>query len=413
MATILNDDVLYEICRACPASTLVKLSLVSTTFYTMAMPNLLRNVGFYRDLVMLLRFIHFILHNSTAVSEIPGQQVGGMQRFSIANPGNHVYKFEMDLGRENDEADTSSNCPIEEWAPLLTKAIMVMPNLRSVAILDFRQICYYSSQFVEALLSRPHLTSFEVDGFGGTASRHVGEVVKSKRCEAPRLKYIGFNDWFTFDDWEVAAFFKDDGFGSLIYSCRKTLERLALDECNMRNLLVGPQVLPDGSTKPIIYPLVDKIHLSGHLHVTVEEFALSFPSLHSLHLGNSSFVQQNSGQDRKVPFRNLVSVDTDLEVLSSFLECIEPLPSLRRLTLFSSRSGYSNGGFSATRSVLTVLQNLRSIHVTVHRMADLDPWIALSKHLSSLRYLNLDYSFEPDENQQILVSQFVIVSTTE
>ena len=178
-------------------------------------------------------------------------------------------------------------------------------------------------------------------------------------------------------------------------SCRKTLERLALGRCNMKDLLVGPQVLPDrltgGSTKPIIYPLVDKIHLSGHLHVTVEEFALSFPSLHSLHLGNSSFVQQNSGQDRKVPFRNLVSVDTNLRILPSFLECIEPLPSLRRLTVSGSWRGHSNGGFSATRSVLTVFQNLRSIHVRIDRIADVDPWIAMSKHLSSLRYLNLDY----------------------
>ncbi|PPQ97138.1 hypothetical protein CVT26_000625 [Gymnopilus dilepis] len=428
MATILHDDLLYEICKACPVSVLTKFCLASIACYTLAMPNLLHEVVLSRSLESTLRFIRFILDNSTTgaagTAELSGEgEPRRTQRLTIMDPGNYIHTFRMSWRSTRGTAGASSNCPIAEWAPLLTQAILLMPNLRSVAILaNFRQICRYSSQFAEALLSRPHLTSFELDRFGATASRHVGEIVKSKRCEAPRLKYIGFNYRYTFDDWEAAALFKNSGFGSLIYSCRQTLEQLTLADCKMEDLLTNHQPLPGGTTseawRPIIYPRVETIsclfEVFPTLDVTVEQFGLSFPSLRTLRLNESIFVRLDHGEDnaqyRKVPFPNLVSISSHFEALSVFLRGVEPPASLQHLDLTLEEFLIDEIGdieHAMNPTMIEVFRNLCNLNITIEGMNELDVWKDMSILFSSLRYLSLDYQFGHDSRAQELASQFL------
>ncbi|PPQ79310.1 hypothetical protein CVT26_001043 [Gymnopilus dilepis] len=210
MTSVLNEDLFYEIFAACSVSTLVNISLVSTRFYMAAMPYLLRDATFDRSPELLSRFLHFIIDNSAATSlrtdRHPVQPHIAARRLRIADPGKYVSTFELyERGCRTTKEGPNARSglihvrpepyPCKLWAPLLTQAISLMPNLRSVAIHSrFDKICRCSPQFLEVLLTRPRLTSFTVPDFDCASSRAVGEVVRERKADMAKLRKIAFDD---------------------------------------------------------------------------------------------------------------------------------------------------------------------------------------------------------------------------
>ncbi|PPQ85113.1 hypothetical protein CVT26_004417 [Gymnopilus dilepis] len=394
MTWILDNDLLYEICRACSASTLTKLCLVSATFYATAMPHLLRDVTFSRSSEQLLCFLDFILDNSGAE---PAKQdkhpeattlwaklrkklahkrgVGTHQRQIIADPGRLVYTFEL-YGKACTTA--KKRVYTNEYivlAPLLSDAIALMPNLRSVTFhyaSGIEAICLCLAEFIPALLSRPYLTSLVFHSLGPSASQSFGKAVRSRKGDALKLKKIAFEHAWSANPLDDLTLCQDEGLGSLIFSCRETLEELTIDIAT-----------------------VGKIYLHGDPRATIKDFALAFPSLHTLRLWYPrTFISpENNREDPMVPLLNLASFTaSNFADASSFLRFIHPTPKLRHLAL-SGQSAEEIKEEDTHFVVTNIFPTLTNFNLVLRDAleASLVPWEVYSESLRSLHYLCLHF----------------------
>ncbi|PPQ77990.1 hypothetical protein CVT26_015897 [Gymnopilus dilepis] len=404
MASILNDDLLYAICSACPRSTLVNLCLVSSTCYIAAMPYLLREVTFRRSSELLLRFIHFILENSTSsymsagTSKYDHGQVSSTVRLRyITDPGKHVRTFSLfDEGCHSAlrSAIVNHNVYDEDvWARLLTKALALMPNLQSVYIESrLESICEHSREFAAILLTRPRLRSLNVRSPGQFASRGFREAIRVRNLKSDplKLKVVVFSG--SYDDVPIILH-PGYGLGALIFACRDSLEELRCADCNMSGLLSTSDGLAR-STRRIVYPNVGKIYLHKEPQVDVESFALSFPSLRALFLPaeTPAFVKGISA--RRAAFRNLASLTSrGFAAVASFLQRVDPPPRLHHLVMwkFSTLPVEADSQADIDFVVNNVFPMLRSFVVKIRRPHIYGPgqWDVFSRSLRSLRYLSL------------------------
>ena len=434
MTWILDNGLLYEICRACPASTLTKLCLVSATFYATAMPHLLRDVTFSRSSEQLLCFLDFILDNSGAE---PAKQdkhpeattlwgklrkklahkrgVGAHQRHIVADPGRLVYTFEL-YGKACTTA--KKRVYTNEYivlAPLLSDAIALMPNLHSVTFhyaSGIEAICLCSADFIPALLSRPHLTSLVFHSLGPSASQSFGKAVRSRKGDALKLKKIAFEHAWSANPLDDLTLCQDEGLGSLIFSCRETLEELTIGKCRMQDLLIYRQTLPQGlttSTIPVVYPRVGKIYLHGDPRATIKDFALAFPSLHTLRLWYPrTFISpENNRENPMVPLLNLASFTaSNFADASSFLRFIHPTPKLRHLAL-SGQSAKEIKEEDTHFVVTSIFPTLTNLNIVLRDALEASPvpWEVYSESLRSLRYLCLHFDSYFRRGVQVLVSR--------
>ncbi|PPQ79309.1 hypothetical protein CVT26_001041 [Gymnopilus dilepis] len=407
MTIKLNEDVLYETFGACPIPTLTSICLVSTLFYRVALPHLLQDVTFKRNPALLVRFLYFIINNSTAVTSRREDPTGetSIQRLKLfaTDPGKHVHSIQL---HETLVFETISGGAISQ---LLTKAVALMPNLRSATIRSSVEwICLSSPDFFSTLLSRPQLHSLTFGSFGRLSSQALGEAVRSRRSEGLRLKSIRFDDGLDFDSDDPHSFVltRNDGLGSLIFSCREYLEELNVGMCNLKDLLVQSQTLPDGSTgltRSIVYPNVARLHFRSSPEVSVEDFALSFPFIRSLRCRNfATFEESHTLRGNHKPLlRHLVSLDClYFPDALMILNCIDPAPPLRRLSLSTSlmRPITDNASLSVAERVL---RGVRIFHIELHCISDLTTWEFFKIRLSSVTYLDFVFSFRNEEQSRL------------
>ncbi|PPR05317.1 hypothetical protein CVT26_011576 [Gymnopilus dilepis] len=287
MIIISNDDIFYEILRACSLSTLLNLCAVSTHFYAAALPHLVRDICFRQGPFRLLGFLRFIIDKTRIVDAVEVDDSDPTFRFS--GPGKYVMTLEIWYSAFRTSEDVMRGgrlvhvwpqhepYPVDVWAPVLTKALSLMPNLRSVTVYGYvEKICGQSRDFASTLLGRPLLTSVVLREIGPLASSLLGEAAALNESTL-NLKRITLRDIYNLRDIDEPPVLEENsGLGRLIYYSREHLTELALDECDFGELC---RVRAAGQP---IFPKVTTATLN-RCKFDPGIFA-SFPSLHFLRL---------------------------------------------------------------------------------------------------------------------------------
>ncbi|KAF8884745.1 hypothetical protein CPB84DRAFT_1788949, partial [Gymnopilus junonius] len=326
------------ILRACSVSTLVNLSLVSSHIRLAALPHLLRTI---------LRFLKYIITNTHKKSTHPDPHSE-----VVLGPGRYVIDFEiLTLACQTTEKVWAGESyyfvptenepyPTRIWGPLLTKALTLMPNLRSILIeAQVGEICSESPEFLPTLFGRPRLTDIDLWGIGS---------------EAPNSR-----------DTKKLALLKKEGLGSVLFYSREHLQELDL-ECD--------------------------VHLDA--------LANSFPALRTLVFDSDPFVVNEHSRHSKIPFPNLASIKGHFQEIFIFLQRTA-CSNLRRLD--TSNVWAPANGRDIPESVVTeIVTSLRSLHISQGGSLVGPWWKALGPCSPSLNFLAVSFQFESTEELEAL-----------
>ncbi|KAF8966294.1 hypothetical protein BDZ97DRAFT_2074238 [Flammula alnicola] len=404
----MNDDVLDHILQACPTSTLAALSVVSSHIRILAFPHLLRTVSLDRSPQGLLTFLNFILNN-TQSRNVEDPDVG--PRTEILGAGRYIVKLEIGflalettvwvvdrlVPVENEEY------PVSTWAPILTRALAVMPNLHSIVVKDkVEEIAFHSPDFALALFSLPRLTYIVLWSVGLIASNHFGEAMDLRK-DVTNLQTVKFCIHGDLEQLELTA---GKGMGSVLFNTRGRLTEIDLSECNLRDLL-HDEDSEEGRNKiktPVIFPNV--VILSLHCcDVSLKALASAFPALRTLIFGFSPFSHRDAPpQTHKVSFPSLVYIKGRYRDLYAFLASTAAHSHLRRVVVdFPWRSEYDDAipAFAVTRA----LPFLKSLHFTLSEVMPLSWWKTLGHTLPHLTYLDVLLAAKATDQLDLLCNQ--------
>ncbi|KAF8891454.1 hypothetical protein CPB84DRAFT_1784159 [Gymnopilus junonius] len=376
--TILNDDVFEHILRECSVSGLVNISLVSSHFHVSAMPHLLRTVSLDRNPEQIIGFLDFIINSSH--KNIDNEILG---------LGRYVLTFEDHYHLAAAEPEPY---PISTWAPSLTKALALMPNLRSFVIeAEIDDICLHSPDFVATLLARPRLTDIDLWGIGPTATTSFGQAMRLEE-DTIRLRKVKY---YIGDDIKQLALLKGEGFGSVLFASKEYLEELYFEAADMHNLLIDEQRSRDSlnvARTPVIFPKVVSISLSN-CDVHLDALTQSFPSLRNLTFDFEPFLIGEKGvKNRIVSFSKLMSIKGSYKYISSFLQHTTCDNLLRLVidSLWDSITGEDVPAFLVTRA----MPGLKSLHIVHSENSVVSWWKILGQSLPSLNYLAISFETE-------------------
>ncbi|KAF8967635.1 hypothetical protein BDZ97DRAFT_1916586 [Flammula alnicola] len=387
-----NDDVLDHILQACPTSSLAALSLVSSHIRNLALPHLLRTVSFDQNPQHVLTFLNFILNN-TQSRNVEDPNVG--LRTEILGAGRYIVKLEIKSFafyattwvEDLPVLAEKEQYPISTWAPILTLALALMPNLDSIVIEgDVEEIAFHSPDFALALFSLPRLTYIDLWSVGLLASNRFGQAMDLRK-DATNLQTVKFNLHGDLEQLELTA---GEGMGSVLFHTRRRLTEIDLTECNLRDLLHNKES-EEGCNEiktPVIFPNVVVLTLDG-CDVSLKALASAFPALRTLVFGFSPFSHRDAPpHTHKVSFPSLVSIKGRYKNLHVFLDSTAAHSHLRRVVVdFSWRS--EHGGATPPFAVTRAVPFLKSLHFTHNKVMPLSWWKALGHTLPHLTYLDV------------------------
>ncbi|KAF8966287.1 hypothetical protein BDZ97DRAFT_700381 [Flammula alnicola] len=401
-----NDDVLDHILQACPTSSLAALSLVSSHIRILALPHLLRTVSLDRNPQELLTFLNFILNN-TQSRNVEDPDVD--HRTEILGAGRYIVKLEIGLlalqttVRVGDRLVDAENeeYPISTWAPVLTCALAIMPNLHSIFIQgDVEEIAFHSPDFALALFSLPRLTYIDLWCVGLVASNRFGHAMDLRK-DVSNLQTVKFNVHGDLEQLDLTA---GEGMGSILCHTRGRLTEIDLTDCNLRNLLYDDES-EEGHNEiktPLIFPNVVILSLDS-CDVSLKALASAFPALRTLIFGFSPFSHRNGpSQTYKVSFPSLVYIKGRYKDLHVFLDSTAAHNHLRRMVVdfpWSSDDDDAMPVFAVTRAV----PFLKSLHFTHSEVMPLSWWEALGRTLPHLTYLDILLAAKATDQLDLLV----------
>ncbi|KAF8966277.1 hypothetical protein BDZ97DRAFT_1992748 [Flammula alnicola] len=401
-----NDDVLDHILQACPTSSLVVLSLVSSHIRILALPHLLRTVSLDRSPQGLLTFLNFILNNTQSRS-VEDPDVG--HRTEILGAGRYIVKLEIGVLAlqttvwvvdrlvpvENEEY------PVSTWAPILTRALALMPNLHSIVMKGkVEEIAFHSPGFALALFSLPRLTYIDLWSVGLLASNCFGHAMDLRK-DVTNLQTVKFNVHGDLEQLDLTA---GEGMGSVLFHTRGRLTEIDLFECNLRNLLHGEESEEDRNEikTPMIFPNVMILSLDS-CDVSLKALASAFPALRILIFGFSPFSRRDGpSQTHKISFPSLVYIKGRYEDLYVFLDSTAAHSHLRRVVVdfpWTPEDDNATPAFAVTRAV----PFLKSLHFTHDEVMPLSWWKALGHTLPHLTYLDILLAADAIDELDLLV----------
>ncbi|KAF8966307.1 hypothetical protein BDZ97DRAFT_1917689 [Flammula alnicola] len=390
-----KDDVLDHILQACPTSSLTVLSLVSSHIRVLALPHLLRTVSLDRNPQQVLTFLNFILNN-TQSRNIKDADVG--HRTEILGAGRYIIKLEIvDFAfcttiwvEDAPVLAEKEEYPISTWAPILTRALALMPNLHSIVIEGkVEEIAFHSPDFALALFSLPRLTYIDLWSVGLLASNQFGHAMDLRK-DVTNLQTVKFS---VHDDLEQLELTAGEGMGSVLFHTRGPLTEINVSACNLRNLLHDEES-EEGRNEiktPVIFPNVVILTLEC-CDVSLTALASAFPALRTLIFSGSPFSHPDAPpQTHKVSFPSLVSIKGQYKDLHVFLDSTATHSHLRRVvvdTIWTPEDDDATPPFAVTRAV-PFLKSLHFTHsrITHRKLKPLSWWKALGRTLPHLTYL--------------------------
>ncbi|KAF8883486.1 hypothetical protein CPB84DRAFT_1790026 [Gymnopilus junonius] len=365
MTNVLNDDVLDHILSLCITSTLASFALASSRSHALTLPHLLRYVSLSKSPFQLESFFKYILGNTR------------IQSPSVNEDGSRSLAYTFTSLKLVDTALAEVDAPFTLWAPLLPRALELMPNIRSFVMGDcVEEIVVHSPGFAFALLTRPFLTRLELSCIGDISSNSLGKAMHlEKRVSMiERVKFAAQDE-----DVELMT---DEGIGSVLFHSRENLTHINVESYELDAFLGGRA--PESG--PLIFPNVVSLSLSWS-EVSFRRVAKSFPALRTLTFRTRWYPDTMSTPFHTIPFPHLMSVTGFQKHLVPFFQSISS-PSLRHVSMDASwrtSEDQSISPFLFLREVPS-LESLSFTHWSGMRSTW---WEELDVVLPHLKYLSL------------------------
>ncbi|KAH9475018.1 hypothetical protein JR316_0012119 [Psilocybe cubensis] len=382
---VLVEDVLDTIIQCCPIYTISIISRVSYSLRRLALPHLLHSVCLDRSPMQVVGFLNFILDNGPE---------------SFMDPGKHVFELEFVESPAFKRRvlhdgvyllTTNEIYRLSSWAPMLTQALMLMPNLRSFTVKgNTDDIVTHSPSFGHILGSLSSLTSLTLWGVGSQTSLSFCDLTGNVETTGSSLRELKIAGSYEYSE-ELTTVSEDDGIGKLLAKHSHTLKELCLVALNLMGFLANHNINHDRSSgcSGVAFPLVTKLTI-GNCSTTVESLACAFPMLQTLCLDYAEFIHvYSSGVPRDpVAFPNLASIQGWYKDVYEVLRCNRYPESMRRVVIsypWSSRDEVDTFPFAVPSMAL----QLQSFHFMINEEKPISWWKGLSEHLSSLTYLSI------------------------
>ncbi|KAF8883485.1 hypothetical protein CPB84DRAFT_1790025 [Gymnopilus junonius] len=317
-------------------------------------------------------------------------------------PGEYVHELQL-----TPIVSKTYECPMEVWAPLLTRALRLMPNIRTVIISNYtEEIALHSPDFAFSLLSRPLLTWLELRYVGIVASDQLGQAMaysQSMRRSAvlERVTFVNKGERM-----ELVA---NKGIGSILFHSRECLTHIELHSYDLDAVLVGDGRVPleDDQNRPIdlapvIFPNVTSLSIPW-CEASLERVSKSFPALRSLTFGSDSYPDTVNTPFHIIPFPHLTSVEGFQKQLEPSLQSISS-PSLHHVSM--DATWRSDGSWSVSPFLsLRVIPSLRSLKFTYCFSMPDAWWKGLDVIMPHLKYLSLRLEVNIKEDVDVLSIQ--------
>ncbi|KAH6894879.1 hypothetical protein BKA70DRAFT_1319905 [Coprinopsis sp. MPI-PUGE-AT-0042] len=250
MAIALDNDVLDIIFCECQISSLGSLVQVSSTFYAIALPHLLHSVTFKKNLSQLASFFEFILRC--------GGEHGG-----CFSEGRHVKRLEITLDPMSNSHYTDT-LPAATWAPMLTSALQLMPNLRELLVgYQIEDIVHHSPLFISTLLACHSLKRFSLGKIGVETSMALGKaclgISPALRLEAASFVGAGVGEKWRPQPLPITLALRD----GLVPFLRHAHIQQHMASLRFVDIDLEPLALGVEQGVPVLFPFLVEVHLNG------------------------------------------------------------------------------------------------------------------------------------------------------
>lgn len=385
----LPDDILQEIIQACDRVSLFALLLTSLQINALCSPHLLHDVYLDRDWSRITSFLAYIINHTHSVVE-----TGVAEGAVIRGPGTHVRMFAITY---------SAVVPttLRELAGDLSKALGLMPNLRSWKTTRFRPLLAASPILANVLMSLPNLRHIQLVDIDKAAGKKLSTalIARSKGSQAPmHLESIKVE----LVRGAPLISLADCGIGELLLYNNSSLKRISLINCDLVEFLSHPRA---------VFPSVISLSLTTY-RGTLDTLAQSFPHVQNINFANPmNQADENktlaysaravSSAPRPVPFTHLLSVQGDQWETTPLIKYLgSSRAHLRRIVLTQR----ALAGRQKSRTVPQDSPQLKSLHLgSIYLWPD-NEWRDLVNRMPRLSFLKFTVSQDVAEEGSQFVS---------
>ncbi|KAH6879924.1 hypothetical protein BKA70DRAFT_1411953 [Coprinopsis sp. MPI-PUGE-AT-0042] len=368
MNIALIDDVLDTVFCHCDPSSLSILTRVSSRFSALALPHLLHSVSFEKDLTHLVSFLNLITsddHRQDVGDPGLGRHVRRLRIASEALMKNRRWHTAQSMTMAEVEAVTeyTETVPIPTWAPLLTSALRLMPNLHEFMFGDDFE-----------------LDAISLGRIGTEVSASLGNAWSTfaPAFQLESLSLFGGNDRMFEKPLKVVP---EDGLGRFLLQSHTQKHVRSLQLSNFDFNAFTP------FSNHVLFPSLIKLEISD-CHLPLSWLAAAAPGIHTLVVYGGRI--HSSGSFPQVAFPQLV------HLAASFLQLVMLMQSnalaLHRLRRLRLNFGWGiNGDHERSESfaVARAATSLESLAFSQHTLQDPSWWQAFGEALPPLKSLTI------------------------
>jgi hypothetical protein len=377
----LDLDCLTEVLSVCTKDSLLALSRTSSQVNTLVTPFILSSVEFGGiEFAKMELFLRLIVEGNGNVSE-PGRHV----RHLKLTAGSAVYYY---LYNTNPSLASSPPNLKFNWGYALTRALELMPNLRSFEMgHGFDSLLVDCPRLASVLMSRPQLRRLLLREVQPITGERLGEAVSRTTPAQLRCLAIGRLVKFGGNEFEIM-----EGFGKVLAEARESLIEVSFSGYNLQSLIWPTNSEGQESTTTLLsFPFVATLKLYD-CKVSHELISKSFPALRILTIRNLE-VTSVARDNHPILCPELCSLSGPLRYIQMILKPGHPHYALRRLEIpIDSISGrhYETYDDDQLLSALPVTPNLRSLHIWLYKYDDDHSWHNIVNQWPSLTFLRVD-----------------------
>ncbi len=307
MLPSLNEDVLDHIFHFCSNSVLSVLCQVSSDTRSIGWRHMCRTVTLphsHRRLCAFLKFIVDNTHNTeTGIIWGAGTHV---LRLNIRD----IFFCDIDVfssSLEDITGDGQYSESVSQWAPRLTHALTLMPQLLSFSLkVSAEEIASHSPQFAIALGNHPFLTCLELRTIGPLLSNQLERAADSGH-NFSKLRSIEFS---------LNPGQQDQAMWRFLFLYRDRLTKIVSSHWDLSFLIHNGNLHPHHNAAMVFSNVVD-LQLES-CSFSIQAIATLFPAVKTLSIPNLRLV---SPLNSNCYFANLVSIQGDWNIIAILLNC--------------------------------------------------------------------------------------------
>ncbi|KAH9475011.1 hypothetical protein JR316_0012110 [Psilocybe cubensis] len=378
--------------------TISVVSRVSLSLRKFALPYLLRTVCLDESPKQIVGFLSFVIENQ---SELGADTLG---------PGGYVFELELHeafafnthiLNESGDWVVAEEEpYPIATWAPMLSRALKLMHNLRSFAVKgNTDEICAHAPNFGQAVSSLYKLTSLTLWGVWTETSRSFGRAVFSSTTFSflRYLELVGEDE----DDDEVDSIVHvDRGMGQFLSK---------INGASLTDLTLGTlDLIAYFENTPVVFPFIRSLTIDN-CRTSLKSLSAAFPSIQTLNLGFSLFLHRyyHSDPPANISLSNLVSIGGRYKDILVILKCNAFRERVRRVIVSFTWDGHDDDD-ALPFALPRLAPQLKSIHFKQSKVQPLEWWTEFGQHFFHLGYLQITIYSSSDEDWDFICNNIPI-----